>query len=145
MPRESGASISTAISPSSTAMPGPARTTAPAGRSRGDDGLDAVPPAQRDERAARLPPSELPPLLQRPARLADRDLDAAGRPGVARPGAHPRSRVAGHRGGRPVPARDGPRARRRRGRRRAPEATGPARDTDRDDGPGGDPRGPRAD
>src|SRR3954470_13107900 len=60
----------------------------------------------RDERRlpwhAGVPASQLPTVLRGPGDLADRHLDAAGRPGLARPAAHPRPALAGHRFGRPV-------------------------------------------
>ncbi len=82
-----------------------------------------------------LPAPELPALLRRSARLADRHVDAVGRAGLARP--HPDEQPV-----RPRPRRRGavrprplPRPVRRGRRRLAPEAPDAHRDPDRDDGP----------
>ena len=98
---------------------------------------------------ARVPPSQLPAVLRRPAHLAHRDVDDGGRPELAHPPADRQPVRPGprHR----VPVRPGPRPRpvRRAHRRRPAEAADAVRHPDRRDGrelpalrPGGDPRRP---
>ena len=53
-------------------------------------------------RRVRVPPPQLPAVLRRSGDLAGRHLDAAGRPGVARPRADPRPALARGRGRGPV-------------------------------------------
>src|SRR5688500_15857495 len=70
--------------------------------------LRAAPP-RSPEVDDRVPPSKLPAVLRRAGHLARWDLDAAGRPGVARAHDHRRrSALAGRRGRRAVPAGHGP-------------------------------------
>src|SRR6266542_1449843 len=81
--------------------------------------------------ATRAPLPKLPPLLVRPGRQPDRDLDAVGQPAVARPrtGRHPAPARPGARP--PVPAVDVPGAvrwRPRRSHRQAQDADGDAVD-----------------
>ena len=108
--------------PPLAAMP---RTT-PRSRSVDPPGFRAV----VRQRRPRLPASQLPPVLRRPARLARRHLDADGRPGLADPPAHRRPVAAGRRCGDAVDAGHGPRAVRRPDRRRPAQAP----DDDRDPG-----------
>src|SRR6478752_6384857 len=90
-----------------------------------------------DDRApGRLPrppgdaPPQLPTVLLRPADLADRHLDAAGRPGVARAAADERPALARPRVGRAVRPGHHLRAVRRTHRRPVAQAPDPARDAD---------------
>ena len=97
------------------------------------------PPRRRvraGQRRARVPPPQLPPVLRRPARVPRRDVDAAGRPGLAGPRPHERPvhPRAGH--GARLPAGARPRAVRRADRGRAAQAP----DADRHPGRPDDPR-----
>ena len=62
------------------------RAAADARRDRADDrSQPSAATARRVGRHARVPPPQLPAVLRRPGDLARRHLDAAGRPGLARP------------------------------------------------------------
>src|SRR5207249_11130347 len=84
----------------------------------------------RVPRRARVSPPQLPPVLRRPGDLARRDLDATGRPGLARPPTDPRPLVARARVAGAVWTRDRPWP--VRGRDRRPAAQTPDPDGNRD-------------
>ena len=83
------------------------------------------------QRRSGVPPPQLPPVLRRPAGQPRRDLDAAGRPGVARPRAHQRPAHPRPDHGARLPARAPARAVRR------PDRGRPAQAADADRHPGG--------